>query len=320
MPYKQYAKIEGGKKLGSFITPMMATLTDEPAFDNPDWVFEIKWDGYRAVAELAGKDTRFYSRNGLAYDKAYTKIFDALTAIKKKAVIDGEVVVFNKEGKPEFQAIQNYKSNKKLPIQFQVFDCLQVDGKDITKKPLLQRKEILQEMLPESDVIKYCDHIVGEGKLLFEHAKKVEIEGIIGKRANSLYIPGKRSPDWLKFKNVLVDDFVIVGWIEPQGSREHIGAFMVAKDMEDGSLKYAGSVGTGKGWNAKKLKELYDQVAPLEQKNSPLKESVKEPGVKHWVKPQLVCQVQFVELTNDGHVRHNSFLGIRNDKVYGEEV
>src|SRR4051812_23239555 len=150
----KYVKIEGGVKLASFISPMSATLSDEPAFDDPKWLFEIKWDGYRAVAELKGKDTRLYSRNGLSFAKAYPKVYNELVKFKFDAVLDGEIVVF-RDGMPSFQAIQNYKSTQSLPIQFMVFDCLQWKGKDLTKMKLVERKEILKSILPANDIIKY---------------------------------------------------------------------------------------------------------------------------------------------------------------------
>ena len=171
----KFVKIEGGVKLSKFITPMSATLSDEPAFDHKDWIFEIKWDGYRAVAELNGKETRLYSRNGLSYSKAYPKIYNELVKLKSDAILDGEVVVF-RDGMPSFQAIQNYKSTQNLPIQFIVFDCLQLDGKDLTKLKLMERKEILKTVLPSSDIIKYCDHVEEDGVALLEQDTKKKLE------------------------------------------------------------------------------------------------------------------------------------------------
>jgi bifunctional non-homologous end joining protein LigD len=211
----KFAKIEGGVKLAKFIVPMSATLSDEPAFDDPKWLFEIKWDGYRAIAEVNGKDTRLYSRNGLSFAKAYPKIFNELIKLKFDAVLDGEVVVF-RDGMPSFQAIQNYKSTQSLPIQFIVFDCLKLKGKDLTKMKLVERKEILKSIIPESDILKYCDHVEGEGIALFEQARKINLEGVIAKRIDSKYYLEKRSKEWLKIKNVNVDDFKIIGWTDPK--------------------------------------------------------------------------------------------------------
>lgn len=311
MPYHKHAKIVGGSKLSSFITPMMATLSDEPAFDDPKWVFEIKWDGYRAVAELDGNNSRLYSRNGLTFDKAYTKVFNALKLIKTKAVIDGEVVVYDFNGKPSFQHIQNYTSRQNLPIQFQAFDCLEIKGKDISTKPLIERKEILRDLLPKSDIIQYCDHIEAEGTVLFEHAVKVGLEGIIAKRADSKYYPGKRSKEWLKIKNVLMEDFVIIGWTDPKESRQHFGALILAR-KENGKLIYAGTVGTG--FTDKLLKDLADKLKSIGRKTSPMSMDIKVTSDMHWVEPRYVAQVQYTEMTADGSVRHPSFLGLRIDK------
>jgi bifunctional non-homologous end joining protein LigD len=306
----KYVQIEGGVKLSNFMAPMSATLSDDPAFDDPKWVFEIKWDGYRAIAELNGKDTRFYSRNGLSFIKAYPKIYNELVKLKLNAVIDGEVVVF-RDGLPSFQAIQNYKSTQNLAIQFIVFDCLQRDGKDITKLKLVERKEILKQLLPPSDIIKYCDHVESDGIALFEQARKINLEGIIAKRMDSKYYPDKRSKEWLKIKNVNVDDFKIVGWTDPKNSRQHFGALLLAREV-DGKLIHSGEVGTG--FTNELLKSLYAKIQPLEIDECPLDIPVKKEKGFHWAQPKYSAQVQYVEMTDDGHVRHPSFLGLRKDK------
>jgi DNA ligase D-like protein (predicted ligase) len=306
----KFVKIEGGVKLAQFITPMSATLSDEPAFDDPKWLFEIKWDGYRAVAELKGKDTRLYSRNGLSFAKAYPKVFNELVKLKLDAIIDGEIVVF-RDGMPSFQAIQNYKSTQNLPIQFIAFDCLQYNGQDLTKTKLIERKEVLKDILPQSDIIKYCDHLEEEGVALFEQARKMNLEGIIAKRMDSKYFPDKRSKEWLKIKNVNVDDFRIIGWTDPRASRQYFGALLLAREI-DGALIYSGEVGTG--FTNELLKTLHAKISPLEVHQCPLNVPLKKEKGFHWVKPKYSCQVQYVEMTDDGHVRHPSFLGLRKDK------
>ena len=306
----KYVKIEGGVKLSKFISPMSASLSDEPAFDDPNWIFEIKWDGYRAIAELHGKDTRFYSRNGLSYAKAYPKIYNELVKLKFNAVLDGEVVVF-RDGMPSFQAIQNYRSTQNLPIQFIVFDCLQYEGKDLTRVKLVERKEILKEILPPNDILRYCDHIEGEGIALFEQARKINLEGIIAKKSDSRYTPDKRSKEWLKIKNVNVDDFKIVGWTDPKASRQYFGALLLAREVDD-KLIYAGEVGTG--FTHELLKSLYAKLYPLEVDKCPLDVVVKKEKGFHWARPKYSAQVQYAEITDDGHVRHPSFLGLRKDK------
>jgi bifunctional non-homologous end joining protein LigD len=198
----KYVKIEGSKKLSSFIEPMKAQLSDLSAFDSPEWLFEIKWDGYRAIAEINKSGNKLYSRNGLTFDKAYPKVFDALKSIKRNVIIDGEIVVFDENGKPNFQKLQNYKSNDKYSIQYYVFDILELDGKSLIDYPLINRKTILKGIIPESNVIRYCDHVEDEGKTLFKEMQKMHLEGMIAKRKNSTYLVGKRSSDWLKIKNI----------------------------------------------------------------------------------------------------------------------
>src|SRR5258708_17511790 len=135
----KYARIEGGKRLSSFVEPMTAQLSDLPAFDSSEWLFEIKWDGYRAIAEVTKGDNKLYSRNGLTFDKAYSKVFSSLKSIKSECVIDGEIVVFDETGKPNFQKLQNYRNRDKFAIQFMIFDCLRLDGKDLTHLTLVDR-------------------------------------------------------------------------------------------------------------------------------------------------------------------------------------
>jgi bifunctional non-homologous end joining protein LigD len=191
----KYVKIEGSRKLGSFVEPMKAQLSDRPAFDSKDWLFEIKWDGYRAIAEISKGNNKLYSRNGHTFDKAYPKVFTALSSITSNAVIDGEVVVFDESGKPSFQRLQNYESRSKHTIQYYVFDIIELNGKSLVDLPLIERKEILKKILPESNVIRYCDHVEDEGKMLFKEMQKMGLEGMIAKRNKSKYLIGKRTTD-----------------------------------------------------------------------------------------------------------------------------
>jgi bifunctional non-homologous end joining protein LigD len=181
----KYVRIEGGRKLSSFVEPMKAQLTDQPAFDSHDWIFEIKWDGYRAIAEVNKSGDKLYSRNGLTFDKAYPKVFDALKSIKKNMIIDGEIVVFDEKGKPNFQKLQNYQNKDKYQIQYFVFDILELDGKSLANLNVIERKAKLLSALPDSDVIKYCDHVDGYGKMLFKEMQKMGFEGMIAKRKSA---------------------------------------------------------------------------------------------------------------------------------------
>ncbi|MEX2231583.1 MAG: non-homologous end-joining DNA ligase [Cyclobacteriaceae bacterium] len=307
----KYVRIEGSRKLSSFIEPMKAQLTDQPAFDSPDWLFEIKWDGYRAIAEINKSGNKLYSRNGLTFDKAYPKIFEGLKVIKKNAIIDGEIVVFDENGKANFQKLQNYQNRDKYAIQYLVFDLIDLEGKSLTNLPLIERKEILRKFLPESSVIKYCDHVEVEGKMLFKEMQKMNLEGMIAKKKKSKYLIGKRSADWLKIKNVQSQEAIIVGFTDPKGSRQYFGSLLLAVKNK-GKLISIGNVGTG--FNDKSLKDLHSKLKKITRKTSPLDVPIKEPPDITWVDPDVVCNIKFTEITEDGSVRHPVFHGLRVDK------
>jgi bifunctional non-homologous end joining protein LigD len=313
----RYRKIEGGEKLSSFIKPMLAQLTDQPAFDDPEWLFEIKWDGYRAIAEVKKGAVRLYSRNGLSFAKAYSKVYDALKKLKMDIILDGEIVVFDNDKKPSFQKLQNYSNNSSYTIHYFVFDCLSMGGKDITGLPLIERKAILKSTLPKDSVIRYCDHIEESGKAFFKELSKTEMEGMIAKRAASRYQMGKRNSDWLKIKNVKSDEAVIVGFTRPKGSRIGFGSLLLAQ-YENKKLKYIGNVGTG--FTDDILKSLYKKLNLMVVPTSPLDFPIKPPADTSWVKPNLVCNLKFTEKTSDGMIRHPVFLGLRIDKAPREVV
>jgi bifunctional non-homologous end joining protein LigD len=314
----KYVRIEGGKKLSSFVTPMMAQLSDLPAFDSPEWVFEIKWDGYRAIAEINKQGTnRLYSRNGLTFDKAYPKVYDALKSIKKNCIVDGEIVVFDDNGKPSFQRLQNYQNKDKYLIQFYVFDLIEVDGKSVTSLPLIERKERLQKLIPDHEIIRFCEHIETEGKALFKEMTSADLEGMIAKRKNSKYYVGKRTSDWLKIKHIKTQEAIIIGFTDPKGSRSGFGSLLLAVN-KNGKLVPVGNVGTG--FTDKSLKELHTKLKGLTRKTSPLDAPVKEGKDVTWVDPVLVCNIKFTEITEDGSIRHPVFQGLRVDKTPKEVV
>lgn len=311
----KHVQIKGGKKLSTFVKPMMAELTDRPAFDSPDWLFEIKWDGYRAVAEINKAGNKLYSRNGLTFDKAYPRVFECLKQVKVNAVVDGEIVVFDEHGKPSFQKLQNYKNTDKYPIQYLVFDIIELDGKSMASLPLTDRKDILKELLPDSDVIKYCDHVEHEGKMLFAEMEKMNLEGMIAKRKKSKYLLGKRSSEWLKIKNVSSQEAIIVGFTDPKGLRNYFGSLLLAVN-KNGKLTSVGNVGTG--FTEEILKELHTKLSSLIIKRSPLDVPIKDVNDVTWVKPELVCSVRFTEITEEGSIRHPVFQGLRVDKSSDE--
>ena len=289
---------------------MLAKETDK-AFDNADWIYEIKWDGYRAIAETSPKAIQLYSRNGNDFTTNYPVIITALKCIKHHVVLDGEIVVLNEKGFPDFQKIQHYADNTDYPICYYVFDLLSLDGKDLTHLPLTDRKELLKALLPKNEVIKYSDHIRENGISFFNAAVQNDLEGIMAKKADSEYYAGKRSNEWLKIKNHKTADVIICGYTAPAGSRKYFGS-LVLGIMKNKILVHAGHAGTG--YDDDKLKTIFNLLQPLVQTDSPFKEKVTGNNNITWVKPKIVCEVKFTEWTQDEKLRHPVFLRIRNDK------
>ena len=303
------------KKYRDFIVPMMAKLYDK-AFDDPKWIFEIKWDGYRAIAEINGKDTRLYSRNGLSFSNKYPTIYNEIRKIKKKVVLDGEIVALDDNGMPNFQLLQQYGDNPEAPLVYYVFDCLYVNGKSMEDKPLLERKKLLKELLPKSDTILYCDHIETMGKEFFKLMKKQGLEGMIAKRAESNYLENSRSDEWLKIKQVQTEEAIIAGYTEPRNSRKFFGALILGI-YKKGKLTYIGHTGTG--FDQKTLKDVYNQLQDYITPASPFDTKVPVNGKVTWVRPELVCNIKYSEVTQGGHLRHPVFMGLRVDKE-AEEI
>lgn len=289
--------------------PQLATLADEP-FDNADWIFETKYDGYRALAQIKNGDVTLISRNGNKFSK-YKEINEALSDISLDVILDGEIVSEDEKGKSNFQSLQNYEDNPKLGmLKYYVFDIIYFNGFDLRGIDLMLRKKILRAVLPDLPNIKYSDHVEGNGIKAFKKAGKEGGEGIIAKRKTSTYLSGKRTKDWLKIKTEMQQEMLIAGYTDPQGSRSGLGAIICGYHQND-ELVYSGKVGTG--FNESSLKNLLKQLTPLERKTSPFSDPPKLKGV-HWVTPKLIAQVKFSELTKTGIMRHPVFLGLRTDK------
>jgi bifunctional non-homologous end joining protein LigD len=308
--YAQRHRGSSNQKFTRFIKPMLSKLSEQP-FDGADWVFEIKWDGYRAIAET-GKDTRLYSRNGLSFKDDYPPVFDELKKIKKDVVLDGEIVVLDANGRPSFQLIQQYLQAHDVPVCYYVFDCLYINGKSIEDKPLTERKQLLQSLLPESDIIKYSDHVESRGKEFFKLVRKQGLEGMMAKRKDSLYRENTRSSDWLKVKNTITEEAVIAGYTAPRGGRKYFGALVLGIYKND-KLTYIGHTGTG--FNDSTLKDIYQQLQSLKIDSSPFATKVPVNAPVTWVKPKLVCNLKYTEVTEGGNRRHPVFLGLRIDKA-----
>ncbi|MCL8535703.1 DNA ligase D [Chryseobacterium gallinarum] len=289
---------------------MLAKLT-EKAFDDKDWIFEIKWDGYRAIADLRHDQPLFYSRNGISFLSKFDMVSRDFIHQKHQMILDGEVVLYDDQGKPNFQLLQQIQDNPNPALVYQVFDLLWLNGHSTENLPLIQRKELLKEALVETDTIKYCDHIPEKGIDFFEQMKKMKLEGMIAKRADSLYIENHRTSDWLKIKFSSTEDVIICGFTAPRGSRESFGALILGKYI-DGKLTYCGHTGTG--FNNISLKQLYERLRKLVIKTSPFKIIPKTNMPVTWTKPELVCEIKYSEITKDGIFRHPVFVAVREDK------
>lgn len=287
---------------------MLAKEVDTP-FNDKNWIYEIKWDGYRAIAEVDGSNVKLYSRNGNSFNNSYPTLIDALVKMKINAVLDGEIVALDENGVPSFQLLQDYNYNTTLI--YYVFDALYLNNKNLCSLPLLDRKKQLKKILKKSDDIKYSDHIKEKGIEFYNLVGKQNLEGLIAKRADSEYFPGVRSSNWLKIKHHKTQEAIIAGFTSPNGSRLNFGSLVLAI-RKGNKLKYIGQTGTG--FNSNNLKEIYGLLKPLITNKTPFNVSEKINIPFTPVKPLLVCEVKFTEITNDGKLRHPVFLRLRDDK------
>jgi len=228
------------KPMPHAIEPMLATPIKKP-FDHPDWIFEVKWDGYRAVAEIRDSGVSLYSRNRISFDKKFFPVTKALRKLRFDAVLDGEIVVVDDQGRPDFQRIQHYQGSGSGHLLYYVFDLLYFRGHDLTALPLLRRKELLKKILPSVPKVRFSDHVWKEGVLFYNAAKEKGLEGIIAKHSQSVYEAGRRSRHWLKVKTRLTQEAVIAGFTEPGGGRKYFGALVLGVYKGD-ELTYIGHV------------------------------------------------------------------------------
>jgi bifunctional non-homologous end joining protein LigD len=291
------------------LQPMLATLVDAP-FDKPDWVYETKWDGFRLVARIENRSVTLYSRSGLIVSDNYKPIAKALEKMKKDAVVDGELVAIDDRGVSRFQLLQN-ALRASANLHYCVFDVMFLAGKDLRDLPLVERKQRLKAVLPKDGLLIYSEHWPERGKRLFKEAQKLGLEGIMAKRAQSRYLSGARSKDWLKIKTGKRQEAVVVGFTVPRRSRQYFGALVLAVRDRD-AWRYVGHVGTG--FSHAMLEELHGKLWPLRTAKSPFAQRVKDESATTWVKPKLVAEVKFTEWTSAGEMRHPAFVGLREDK------
>ncbi|WP_158826431.1 DNA ligase D [Mucilaginibacter lacusdianchii] len=297
----------------SAIKPMLAKL-EEKVFDDPNWIYEPKLDGYRAIG-YTGKAAALTSRNGLDFGHKYDRVLKDLKGIERDAILDGEIVLEDQHGKSDFQNLQNYATEKnRLTLRYYVFDLLGLDGHDLRDMPLLKRKELLKALIDTFSAdtsIAYVTHSAGNGTELLVRAQKEGWEGIIGKDGQSVYETGRRSDRWLKFKIQASQEAIICGYTEPKGKRQYIGSLILGIHQGD-QIKYVGNCGTG--FDTETLKDLHEKLKPLETGLKPFKDRVNYHSPITWVKPEMVCEVFYAEWTGDGSLRHPVFKGLRMDK------
>ncbi len=293
-----------------FVRPMLATLVDQP-FDRDGWLFEVKWDGYRAIAEVRDGNVRLYSRNQQSFNSAYPAIVKSLEKLGHDAILDGEIVVLDEHGVSQFQLLQNFRKTGEGLLIYYAFDLLELDGEDLRQQPLRKRKERLARILGKSKNVLLSEHIERDGKAFFEAAVERGLEGIVAKNAASPYRDGVRSVDWLKIKSHLRQEAVIGGYTRPKGTRKDFGALVLGV-YDSGDLVYIGH--TGGGFDTRGLSEMRKRLEPLRQDACPFKKRPKTNTPAQWVKPKLVCEVRFQGWSDEGHMRQPIFIGLREDK------
>lgn len=302
------------------IHPMLATLVDKP-FSNPEWIFETKWDGFRATCFVENGRARFVSRNQLDMTHQYPELVGVGQQVDaQEAILDGEIVALDRDGMPRFQLLQPRVGRKKQSdveallgkahIVYFAFDLLYVDGHDLTSCSVVERKAALERILRPTGFIKFSEHIEGDGEAFFAQIEKFRLEGMMAKRAASQYVQ-RRNADWLKVKTVERSEVVVAGYTAPRGSRSHFGALVVGL-YRDRKLHYVAHIGGG--FNQRTLEKIYKLMQPLKVKRSAFVEPPKTNEPVQWLKPKLVAEVKFSEWTADEHLRHPVFVGLREDK------
>jgi bifunctional non-homologous end joining protein LigD len=315
----------------TFLEPMKARLVERPL--PGDWIYEIKHDGFRALAIKNGSDLQLLSRNQKELGGKFPEVARAVGKIKAKDfIIDGEIVAVENTGKSSFQLLQAYDLGEaRPPILFYAFDLLRLNGKDYLREPLTVRKAALEKLLAKPpDCVRFSASLEGDVQNLLDQARKLGLEGLIGKRKDSLYEVGQRTGSWIKLKITLEQEFVIGGFTNPQGSRKFFGALLVGFYEKDKCL-FAGKVGTG--FNETSLRALYRELDKIRVPNCPFVNLPEKKGDRwspgltasemrkcHWVEAKLVAQIRYTEWTRDNKLRHPVYLGLRHDKSAKEVV
>ena len=317
--------------LPTFVEPMQAKLA--AAIPSGDWIYEIKFDGFRALALRGGNEARLVSRNEKDLGGKFTEVMDSLSKLEvEDAILDGEIVALDAKGRSSFQLLQAFElGQNRPPIFYYAFDLLRLNGEDFRDLPVEERKAKLERLLKKAPgAIRYSASLGGDAEKLLVQARQFGLEGLIGKRAGSHYEVGRRTGTWIKLKLQQEQEFVIGGYTEPAGSRKHFGALLVGVH-EGNQLKFAGKVGTG--FNEKLLRTLHGIFKKVSRQECPFVDlpekragrygqgvTASEMKLCHWIEPKFVCQIKFEEWTRDYRLRQPVFLGLREDKDAKEVV
>jgi bifunctional non-homologous end joining protein LigD len=307
------------------LAPMLAE-GGHKAFDDPDWWFEPKLDGIRAIAAMDTGETRLVTRNGRDVSDAYPELRMVHELVNQvNAVIDGEIVAFDETGKNSFEALQQRmnlrnereikRMSKQIPVTLVAFDLLWLDGRDVTQLALEQRRDLLSSIVEQDERLQVVAHVEGEGKELVRAARELGLEGVVAKKRGSRYQPGRRSPDWRKIKLTNSQDCVILGWTRGLGGRSGTFGALLVGALVKGELRWIGQVGTG--FTQKMLERLMTALEPLIRERPPIgdRELASVKGAT-FVEPTVVCEVEYLEMTRStGKMRAPSFKGLREDKA-----
>ncbi|MDD5354826.1 MAG: DNA ligase D, partial [bacterium] len=294
----------------SFVEPMLATLVKEP-FDRTDWIFEVKWDGYRSIAIVKDGTVKLFSRAGKVYTGKFPAIEEALKGLPFNAIFDGEIVVLDKEGRSDFQMLQEYLMSRKGALAYYVFDCLYAGSYDLRSLPLARRRQILEQILPMSATVRLSGYVAKTGKEFYRAAEKNGVEGVMAKNIHSHYLSGTRSRDWQKIKAQKRQEAIVCGFTEGRSSRKYFGSLVLGV-YRDGELAFAGHAGSG--FDEKGLQAMHGKLKPLITDTSPFARLPKTNMPVTWVKPELVVEVKFREWTKEGLMRQPVVLGLADSK------
>ncbi|MDB5246957.1 MAG: ligase [Segetibacter sp.] len=303
------------------IKPMLATLVDKPV-EEPGWMYEVKWDGFRSLGYINNGVVDIRSRNNKSFNEKFYPVFDALKQWGLNVVVDGEVVVLNEKGVPDFSDLQNWRSEADGRLVYYLFDILWLEGTDLMKVPLKERREILQAVAPKEGILKVSENFDATGSEFFALADKMGLEGIMAKKETSLYSPDLRSKEWLKIKTEKHQELIIGGYTCNEGSPKPFSALLLGW-FQSGAFHHVTPVGTG--FTVKHQKEIIEKLKPFVIPDCPFvhvpafnKPSRFRPNPPKaevtWVKPEIVCEISYREMTKDGGIRHPSFRGLREDK------